>query len=140
MSISDNLHQLAVAVAGGLSPFTFLSREARAPLPPWLLRPCLQSSFRSSQLLYQQIFLNNCLWCPCMYGVWLLVPSVDAMIPTHGCLIWLTSFTLSYPLNYPSTKQTYLSQIMGWVTTKVVCMVGREVRPLYPFRQLCAPL
>ena len=39
ISISDNLHQLAVAVAGGLSPLTFLSRGARAPLAPLVPTP-----------------------------------------------------------------------------------------------------
>ena len=33
ISISDNLHQLAVAVAGGLIPLTFLSRGLEPPLP-----------------------------------------------------------------------------------------------------------
>ena len=39
ISISDNLHQLAVAVAGGLSPLNFLSRGARAPLAPLVPTP-----------------------------------------------------------------------------------------------------
>ena len=39
VSISDDLHQLAVAVAGGLSPSTFLSRGARAPLAPLVPTP-----------------------------------------------------------------------------------------------------
>ena len=43
VNISDDLHLLAVAVAGGLSPPTFLSRVARAPLPPWFLPPAVWS-------------------------------------------------------------------------------------------------
>ena len=33
------MYQLAVAVAGGLSPLTFLSRGARAPLAPLVPTP-----------------------------------------------------------------------------------------------------
>ena len=40
VSISDDLHQLAVTVAGCSAPY-FLSRGARAPLLPWFLRPCV---------------------------------------------------------------------------------------------------